>query len=79
MERELVKARANRLRQAAQERRALWLEGLVGTRQTVLVENSEKGHSDGFAPVRIAGSTRGDFGAARIFGRDSETLIGMFE
>ena len=32
-----------------------WLDGLVGTRQTVLIENSEKGHSDGFAPVRIAG------------------------
>ena len=79
LERELVKARAARLRQAAEERRTRWLEALVGTRQTVLVENSEKGHSDGFAPVRIAGSMRGDFGAARIVGRDSETLIGMFE
>ena len=79
LEREIVKARAARLRQAAEERRMRWLDGLVGTRQTVLVENSEKGHSDGFAPVRIAGSKRGDLSSAKVTGRDSETLIGIFE
>jgi threonylcarbamoyladenosine tRNA methylthiotransferase MtaB len=79
LERELVKARAARLRQAAEERRLAWLDGLVGTHQTVLIENSEKGHSDGFAPVRVAGSKRGDLGLARISGRDGETLVGMFE
>ena len=79
LERELVKARAARLRQAAEERRSRWLDSLVGTRQTVLIENSEKGHSDGFAPVRIDGSRRGDLGTARITGRDQETLIGIFE
>ena len=76
--RELVKARAARLRQAAEERRNRWLDGLVGSRQTVLIENSEKGHSDGFAPVRIAGTMRGDLGTARIIGRDNELLIGIF-
>jgi hypothetical protein len=45
----------------------------------VLIENSEKGHSDGFAPVRIAGSKRGDLGTARIVGRKDQTLIGIFE
>ncbi|MDP9424126.1 MAG: tRNA (N(6)-L-threonylcarbamoyladenosine(37)-C(2))-methylthiotransferase MtaB [Pseudomonadota bacterium] len=79
LEREIVKARAARLRHAAAERRSRWLDGLVGTRQTVLIENSEKGHSDGFAPVRITGSKRGDFGSAMIVGRDIETLIGIFE
>jgi threonylcarbamoyladenosine tRNA methylthiotransferase MtaB len=79
LERETVKARAARLRQAAMERRSRWLGGLVGTRQTVLVENSEKGHSDGFAPVRITGSRRGDLGAAIITGRDEDHLVGMFE
>lgn len=79
LERELVKARAARLRQAAEERRIRWLDSLVGTRQTVLVENSEKGHSDGFAPVRISDTKRGDLGTARIIGRDGDTLIGMFE
>ncbi|MCL6740162.1 MiaB/RimO family radical SAM methylthiotransferase [Sphingomonas sp. RB56-2] len=79
LERELVKARAARLRQAAEERRLRWLVGLAGARQTVLIENSEKGHSDGFAPVRIAGSKRGDLGTARIVGRDHDILIGIFE
>jgi threonylcarbamoyladenosine tRNA methylthiotransferase MtaB len=79
LERETVKARAARLRQTAEDRRLRWLDGMVGTRQTVLIENSEKGHSDGFAPVRIAGSKRGDLGTARITGRDRDTLIGMFE
>lgn len=79
LERELVKARAARLRQAAEERRTRWLDSLVGTRHTVLVENGEKGHSDGFAPVRIQGSKRGDLGPARIMGRDRDMIIGMFE
>jgi threonylcarbamoyladenosine tRNA methylthiotransferase MtaB len=78
LERELVKARAARLRLAAEERRSRWLDGLTGTRQTVLIENSEKGHSDGFAPVRIDGSNRGDLGTAQIIARDGDTLIGMF-
>jgi threonylcarbamoyladenosine tRNA methylthiotransferase MtaB len=79
LERELVKARAARLREAAARRRERWLDGLVGSSQPVLVENGEKGHSDGFAPVRIAGSRRGDLGPARIVARESEILIGMFE
>ena len=79
LERELVKARAARLRQAAEERRSRWLDGLVGTRQTVLIENGEKGHSDGFAPVHIASTMRGDLGTAHIIGRDNDKLIGMFE
>jgi threonylcarbamoyladenosine tRNA methylthiotransferase MtaB len=79
LEREIVKARAARLRQSAAERRAGWLDSLVGTRQTVLVENNEKGHSNGFAPVFIANSKRGDLGTALITGRNDEILIGTFE
>ena len=45
----------------------------------VLIENSEKGHTDSFAPLCVAGSMRGDLGAAKITGRHEETLIGMFE
>ena len=75
----LVTARAARLRHAAEERRTAWLDGVMGTRQTVLIENSEKGHSDGFAPVRIAGSRRGDLGTATIIGRDGDHLVGIFE
>ena len=79
LERELVKARAARLRQEAAERRSRWLDSLVHSRMTVLIENSEKGHGDSFAPVRISGSKRGDLGTALITGRDQETLIGIFE
>ena len=76
--RETVKARAARLREAAQARRSAWLDALVGTRQPVLVENQGKGHSDAFAPVAIAGARRGDFGVARITGRDRDQLLGVW-
>lgn len=79
LERGTVKARAARLRHAAGERRLRWLDGLVGSRQTVLVENNEKGHCDGFAPIRVAGSKRGNLGTARITGRDQDMLTGTFE
>jgi threonylcarbamoyladenosine tRNA methylthiotransferase MtaB len=78
VDRGTIKARAARLRQAAAERRAAWLERLVGTRQHVLIENNAKGHSDGFAPVRVDGSGRGDSGDARITARDDVHLIGLW-
>jgi threonylcarbamoyladenosine tRNA methylthiotransferase MtaB len=79
VKRALVKARAARLRDAAAVRRTAWLDRQLGTSQTVLVENGEKGHSDGFAPIRIAGAPRGALGTATILGRDNDTLIGVFE
>ncbi|HUE79215.1 MAG TPA: radical SAM protein [Sphingomicrobium sp.] len=72
----IVKARAARLREAAAARRLQWLDGLIGTRQRVLVENNGKGHSDGFAPVRIAGAVRGEVREARIECRDGDHLVG---
>ncbi len=78
LERELVKARAARLRQAAATRRSVWLDSLVGTVQPVLIENNAKGHTDAFAPVTIAGSKRGDTGSARIVGRSEDSLVGVF-
>ena len=78
VERDVVKARAARLREAAAARRGAWLDSLIGTSQRVLIENNAKGHSDGFAPVRIAGTSRGDSGAARITSRDGDHLIGAF-
>jgi threonylcarbamoyladenosine tRNA methylthiotransferase MtaB len=74
-----VKARAAALRDAAAARRSAWLARLVGSRQTVLVENRERGHSDAFAPVRIAGSSRGDIGTALIEAVEGEQLVGVFE
>ncbi len=60
VEREIVKARAARLRAKAEVRRSAWLDGLVGTRQRVLVEN-ERGHGHGAsnAPVRLNGAAKG--------------------
>ncbi len=66
--REVVKARAARLREKAAGRRERWLESLVGTVQPVLVENGGKGHADNFAPVRLEGASRGETGFARITG-----------
>jgi hypothetical protein len=31
----------------------VWLQGLVGTTQRVLVEKDGRGHSENFAPVRL--------------------------
>jgi threonylcarbamoyladenosine tRNA methylthiotransferase MtaB len=76
--REVVKARAARLREAAAERRARWLDSLIDSTQPVLVENSGKGHADNFAPVTIAGASRGATGLARIVGRIDEHLTAIW-
>lgn len=72
--REVVKARAARLREAAAARRSHWLESLIGSVQPVLIENNSKGHTDNFAPIAIEGSSRGQCGQARITGRDGDLL-----
>jgi threonylcarbamoyladenosine tRNA methylthiotransferase MtaB len=76
--RELVKARAARLRAAAAERRSRWLDSLVGSARRVLIENNSKGHSDCFAPVSIAGAQRGEVGNARVTGRDGDQLTAVW-
>jgi len=78
LEREVVKARAARLREAAATRRVRWLDSLVGTDQRVLIENHGKGHSDGFAPVHVDGAVRGDTGSARIIAHQGDHLIGVW-
>ena len=52
--REVVKARAARLRDAAAQRRRRWLDSLSRTVQPILVEGDGVGHTDNFAPVAIA-------------------------
>jgi threonylcarbamoyladenosine tRNA methylthiotransferase MtaB len=76
--REVVKARAARLRDAAAERRTRWLDGLIGTTQPVLVENGGKGHADNFAPVAIADASRGEAGLACITARDGDRLTAVW-
>ena len=72
--REVVKARAARLRETAAEQRRRWLDGLIGSTQPVLIENNGKGHSDNFAPVAIADAKRGDGGPARITSCEGDLL-----
>ena len=76
--REVVKARAARLRATASERRSRWLDGLHGSTLPTLIENNGKGHSDNFAPVAIAGATRGQTGKARITGREGDQLTAVW-
>ena len=72
LERDLVKARASRLRDAAAARRSHWLNSLIGTTQPVLIESGGKGHSDNFAPITIEGAERGQTGQARIVSRNGD-------
>ena len=76
--RELVKARAARLRDAAAERRSRWLHSLVGSVQRVLIESDGKGHADNFAPVTVAEAVRGATGLARITGNDADHLTAVW-
>jgi threonylcarbamoyladenosine tRNA methylthiotransferase MtaB len=78
LSREVVNARAARLRKAAAERRAQWLDTLVGTVQPVLVENHGKGHADNFAPVTIDGALRGEMGIVRVIGCNGDHLTAVW-
>jgi threonylcarbamoyladenosine tRNA methylthiotransferase MtaB len=49
----IAKERARALREACARRKAAWLEGMVGTRQRVLVERDGRGHAENFAPVLL--------------------------
>ena len=74
---EVVKARAARLRDAACARRVHWLNSLIGSTQTVLIENNAKGHTDHFAQVAVAGTGRGEIVSTRVTRRDGDQLIGV--
>lgn len=76
--REIVKARALRLREAAALRRGRWLDAAVGRTQPVLIEGGGKGHADNFAPVVIEGASRGEAGLARMTGRGSDHLTAVW-
>lgn len=72
--REVVKARALQLREAAAVRRGRWLDSFIGSVQPVLIESDGKGHADNFAPIFIEGALRGETGLARITGHDADYL-----
>jgi threonylcarbamoyladenosine tRNA methylthiotransferase MtaB len=74
----LVKARAARLRQAASERRVRWLDSLAATRHAVLIEGDGVGHTGNFAPVAVAGATRGQTGQVRVTGRCGDRVAAVW-
>ena len=80
VEREIVKARAARLRDRAAVRRVAWLDSLIGSGQRVLVENERgDGHGASNAPVRLSGAAKGSIHNATITARDGNRLIGTIE
>jgi threonylcarbamoyladenosine tRNA methylthiotransferase MtaB len=76
--RDVIKARAARLRDTATERRTQWFDRLVGTAQSALIEGDGGGHTDNFAPVAIAGARRGESGMSQITGRDGNHLTAVW-
>jgi threonylcarbamoyladenosine tRNA methylthiotransferase MtaB len=82
VDRAIVKARADRLRQAALAHKTAWLDSQRGTQQRALIElDGHTGHAENFARISLAvplppGNMRGTMVDVKITGRDGETLIG---
>jgi len=75
-----IRERARRLREACGRRKAMWLEGMVGSVQRVLMEKGAKGHAENFAPVAFPLEGRGKEGeviAVRILSATADALIGI--
>ncbi|GGG50668.1 tRNA (N(6)-L-threonylcarbamoyladenosine(37)-C(2))-methylthiotransferase MtaB [Chelatococcus composti] len=74
--REVVKERAARLRAAGMEACRRFLAAQVGTRQSVLVERGDVGHTEGFALVRLPSALPvGSIVDVTIARHDGEALI----
>ncbi len=76
VDRAVIKERAARLRKRADARKAAWLETLIDTQQSVLVERSGLGHTPHFATVRFSTTiTPGTIVNALVTGSDGATLL----
>jgi threonylcarbamoyladenosine tRNA methylthiotransferase MtaB len=74
----IAKERARKLRDACARRKDMWLEGLIGTRQKILLEKDNFGHAENFAPVRLAGAGAvGSIVAVTIAGVENGILVGV--
>ncbi len=73
----VARRRAAALRSAADARRARWLDGLVGSAQTVLVErDGVSGHAANFAPVAMKPAEAGSIACIKIISTDGKKLYG---
>ena len=80
VERELVKARAARLRAHAEARRTAWLDSLIGSRQRMLIESDRgHGHGESNALIWLTGAAKGEIHDTTIMARDGNQLIGTIE
>jgi threonylcarbamoyladenosine tRNA methylthiotransferase MtaB len=74
----VIKERARRLRDRAEDRLRLHLIKQVGRRLTVLTERGERARTEDFTTVRLPGSSRpGELFPVSITGHDECSLIGM--
>jgi len=83
LERAIIKARAETLRTRASERKAGWLQSMIGTTQRTLIElDQQTGHAESFAGVHLetalpASNMRGSVIDVRITASDGNTLTGI--
>ncbi len=83
IDRATIKARAERLRSAANARKAAWLSSLIGTQQNVLIElDGQSGHAENFASVRLDTplpnrNMQGNMIKLLITASDGHTLTGV--
>jgi threonylcarbamoyladenosine tRNA methylthiotransferase MtaB len=75
LDRSLIKARAASLRAVAERLHSSHLDGLVGTRQKLLVERNEMAHSEDFTLVAVPGYPPGTLVDALIAGHNGRHLI----
>ena len=74
LDRRLVKERAASLRRTAEELQARHLAAMVGTRQTILVENSGMAHTENFTLVAAPGLAPRDLVTVTITGHNGKHL-----
>ena len=83
LDRAVIRARADQLRMRAGERKAAWLQSMVGTTLRTLIElDQQSGHAENFAHVRLEtplplGNMRGTMMNVRITASDGHSLIGI--
>jgi threonylcarbamoyladenosine tRNA methylthiotransferase MtaB len=83
LDRTTIKARAEILRTGAGERKAAWLQSMIGTTQRTLIElDQQSGHAENFASVRLEsplplGNMRGTMIDVHITASDGHILTGI--
>jgi threonylcarbamoyladenosine tRNA methylthiotransferase MtaB len=78
MAKEVRKERAARLRAAGEAALGRFLKAQVGTRRRALIERDGTGHTDQFAPLRVAGAAppAGTVAEIAVAGVESGMLVG---